>query len=196
MVGRVAGAGVLVALALAAGGCGGGSKSPGVANIGTSTSPSTVPGSEAAPSSAALARCFTDHGFPASVGSAGSSGGRTLEIAGVAINGNVDPSSPQFQAAMQACRKYLPGGGPPPETPAEQAAARRAMTAFAACMRKHGVPNFPDPNSEGIFPIAGIQAIDPSSPVVGTAFKACESLEPTRGPRIEFGRSAARASGP
>ena len=29
------------------------------------------------------------------------------------ISGSVDPSSPQFQAALQACRKFLPGGGPP-----------------------------------------------------------------------------------
>jgi len=174
MVGRLAGVGVLAALGLVATGCGGGSKSPSVANIGASTSAGSTTTAAAKPSSAALAQCFTDHGFTASIGSNGSSGNRSIQIAGVTIGSNVDPSSPQFQAAMQACRKYLPGGGPPAETPAEQAAARKAMTAFAACMRKHGVPNFPDPNSEGIFSIASIQAINPSAPVVDTAFQACQ----------------------
>jgi len=87
---------------------------------------------------------------------------------------------------MQACRRYLPGG-PPPLSQAEQAAAARAMVAFASCMRAHGVPSFPDPNSQGLIPLSAMNGIHPSSPLVLTAFKACESLEPKVGPRIEFG---------
>jgi hypothetical protein len=102
----------------------------------------------------------------------------------VVVTGNVDPSSPQFQAALQACRKYLPGGGPPSLTPAQRAVARKAMTSFAACMRKHGPANFPDPSSDGLLPLH--LGIDLNSPLVARAFKACESLEPTVGPRIEL----------
>jgi hypothetical protein len=58
------------------------------------------------------------------------------------------------------------------------------------------VPNFPDPNSQGIFAIGSIQAINPAAPVVDTAFKSCESLEPTHGPRIEFGGGGASAEAP
>ena len=60
------------------------------------------------------------------------------------------------------------------------------MVAFASCMRSHGVPNFPDPNSDGVIPLLRMSRIDPGSPVVLTAFKACEQLEPKIGPRIEF----------
>jgi hypothetical protein len=99
------------------------------------------------------------------------------------FTGNIDPSSPQFQAAMQACRKYMPGGGPPSLTPAEQAEWNKAMAQFAACMRKNGVPNFQTPQM-GKAPNAN--GIDPASPLVQSAFKACESLEPKVGPRIAF----------
>lgn len=88
---------------------------------------------------------------------------------------------------MQACRKYLPGGGPPALSEAQQAAAAHAMLAFAWCMRKNGVPGFPDPNGQGIFTIGSLAQLDPSSPLFQSAFSTCKSLEPKVGPRIEFG---------
>jgi hypothetical protein len=84
---------------------------------------------------------------------------------------------------MQACRKYLPGGGPPSMTPAEQAEWASAMAKFAACVRKNGVPNFANPKFGK--PPAGSR-IDPNSPLVQSAFKVCQSLEPKVGPRIAF----------
>ena len=118
---------------------------------------------------------------------AATASGRSLHLPGVTLGGNVDPGSPQFQAAMQACRKYLPGGGPPALTPAQRAEAAKAMAAFAACMRKNGVSSFPDPNGQGTFPPGSLARLDPSTPLVETAFKACESLESKVGPRIELG---------
>ncbi len=56
--------------------------------------------------------------------------------------------NPRFKAASRACRKLLPGGGPASEaplTPSEQEQYLRA----AACIRTHGVPNFPDPTFSG-----------------------------------------------
>lgn len=128
--------------------------------------------------------CLNQHGFAAAVGSAGSAPNKSLSIAGVIVSGNVDPSSPQFQAAMQACRKYLPGGGPPSLTPAQQAEWASAMAKFAACMRTNGVPGFPDPKL-GTPPLRS-SAINPGSPFVQKAFNACQSLEPTFGPRIQL----------
>ena len=61
------------------------------------------------------------------------------------------------------------------------------MTSFSACMRKHGVPRFPDPNGRAMFTPGQLEQLDPTSPLFLTAFKACESLEPKVGPRIEFG---------
>ena len=53
-------------------------------------------------------------------------------------------------------------------------------------MRRSGVPSFPDPTGQGTFPPGSLDGIDPSSPFVQQAFKACESLEPKRGPRLQL----------
>jgi len=170
-------------LVFAAAGCGG-SKGPTVASLGTTTTAGQQ-ATSARPSAASLATCLTSHGIAAAVGSgAGGSSGSHITIAGVTVTGNADPGSPQFQAAVQACRKFLPGGGPPQLTPAQQAAASKAMLRFAECMRAHGLPNFPDPNSDGRFPLSGLRGVGPSSPLAASAFKKCESLQPKVGPRI------------
>ncbi len=179
-----------VGAALAMAGCGG-SNAPSVASVATPT-PSTsstagvATSHSAASRQAGLASCLTGHGFQSAVGSAATAANSAVSIGGVVVSGNVDPSSPQFQAAMQACRKYLPAG-PAPLSKAEQAAAAKAMLAFASCMRTHGAPSFPDPDSQDLFPFSAIRRIDPGSPLVLAAFKACEPLEPRAGPRIEFG---------
>ena len=181
---RVGAVGMLASLGVAAG-CGG-SKTPSVANIGSAPT-TTAASASGSRDPVAFARCMTSHGFTASLGSAANASPKELSIAGVVISGNVDPSSPRFQAAMLACRKYLPGGGPPTLTPAQQAEHAKAMASFAACMRKHGVPSFPDPNGQGMFTPGQLGQLDPASPLFQTAFKACESLEPKFGPRIAFG---------
>jgi hypothetical protein len=47
---------------------------------------------------------------------------------------------------------------------------------FAACIRAHGVPGFPDPNAQGVFSLSGSQASLPQTPQFQTASKACRSL--------------------
>lgn len=178
-------------LAAAAAGCGG-TNAPAVANIPTTTtSAAAATTTTIRPGQVALADCFTQHGFPPS--SAPSSNGKTLSIAGLDFDG-VDPGSSQFQAAVQACRKYLPGGGPKALSPAQQAEATRAMTSFASCMRRNGVPGFPDPNSSGFFPATSLGGLDPNSPIFQSAFTTCEPLEPKVGPRIEFATGGSSAS--
>jgi hypothetical protein len=137
------------------------------------------------PSRAAAARCFTDHGLSAYVGSAQAASGDAIDLGGVVVPG-VDPSSAQFQRALEACGMLLPGGRPPQLSQAERAEAAKAMLAFAACMRGHGLPSFPDPDAQGIFPAGGMQGIDPQSPIVQRAFAACVSLEPKVGPRLQL----------
>ena len=60
--------------------------------------------------------------------------------------------------------------------------------AYSACMRKNGVPNFPDPDSQGRFRITGGQTangrkfgLDPDSPKFKRAQKACQRLQPNGG---------------
>ena len=183
---RVAGLAICLAgLTGTVAGCGG-SGTPSVASV-PSTAGTTTAGPAASPSRTAFASCLTSHGFRASIGSAAAAGDRVLSIAGVIVTGNVDPSSPQWQSAMAACRKYLPGGGPPNLTPAERATAAKAMLGFAACMRENGVPSFPDPNGQGFLPPGSIRGIDRNSSLLQRAFKACEHLEPKIGPRLQLG---------
>ena len=52
---------------------------------------------------------------------------------------------------------------------------------FSACMRKHGVANFPDPSGQGLITIHSGMGIDPSSPAFRSARTVCEKLLPNGG---------------
>jgi hypothetical protein len=75
-----------------------------------------------------------------------SSHGGGIEIT---VGSGVDPASPAFEAAQGQCKKLLPGGGPKGPPPAPSASDVRAALTWARCIRKHGVPNFPDPSTSG-----------------------------------------------
>ena len=62
--------------------------------------------------------------------------------------------------------------------------------AFARCMRGHGVPNFPDPGSNGQLNGSGI---DKHSPQVQSAVGACQSLLPGRNPAALQAQAGAQA---
>jgi hypothetical protein len=51
--------------------------------------------------------------------------------------------------------------------------------AFSACMRSHGVPTFPDPDSSGTIHVP--ESIDDGLPTVRAAYRACRSLSPSEG---------------
>jgi len=51
--------------------------------------------------------------------------------------------------------------------------------AYVACMRSHGVPGFPDPDSSGRIQLPS--TIDDRSPTVRAAYRACQSLAPSGG---------------
>jgi hypothetical protein len=89
----------------------------------------------------------------------------------------IDPNSPQFQSAEKDCQKFIPSAPPPVAT--EQTGAQTHALKFAACMRKHGLPNFPDPTfSHGNI---GQRGFDPNSPQFQSGQKACASLNPFPG---------------
>jgi hypothetical protein len=174
----VAAAPVLAAAALLAAGCGGGSKAPGIANIGTSTTDSSSSsggsGSDGtkARNGAAFSSCMRAHGIrnfpdPSSSGN--------LEIN---PSMGINPDSATFQAAQKACQKKL---DIKPPSAAEQARMQEQALKFSACMRAHGVPKFPDPtfsNGGMRVKIEAGSGIDPSSPQFQAAQKACQDLIP------------------
>ena len=72
--------------------------------------------------------------------------------------------------------------------------------AYAACMRTHGVPNMPDPNSQGNFltikgVLNGVRGIDPNSPQYVSANKACVHLLPNGGQMTPAEEQQALAEG-
>jgi hypothetical protein len=95
-----------------------------------------------------------------------------LKVNGVPVN------APAFQSAMQTCRQKLPNGGRP--SAAQVAAQKSKALQFSACMRSHGVPNFPDPvfqsNGGGVGIRIGGAGVDPSSPAFQSAQHHCGSI--------------------
>jgi hypothetical protein len=85
------------------------------------------------------------------------------------------PHSPAFIAALKPCQHFLlpPGGAnqSPPHTQAQDA----AFLAFAGCLRNHGFPSFPDPNSTGdiTHEMLAAAGINLHQPAVAQAADAC-----------------------
>jgi hypothetical protein len=66
-----------------------------------------------------------------------------------------------------------------PSTPIPGADVVQKLRRFAQCIRQHGVPAWPDPKSDGTFPVSGTTIGDPkTSPQVRTAMAACEQYVP------------------
>ncbi len=178
------GVAVLASGALLLAGCGGSSSSPGVAHLSPSTSGGSAAsgGGSSSPESSAgnqqkmvrFAQCMRTHGEPEFPEP--SEGGIRIQN----HNGHgPNPESARFQAAEKACSKYAPSKVAP--SPAEQAKMQEGALKFSACMRSHGVPNFPDPEFHK--QLGGVRVriggkgsgIDPNSPQFRAAQKTCQS---------------------
>ncbi|HEY5260667.1 MAG TPA: hypothetical protein VIJ33_00980 [Solirubrobacteraceae bacterium] len=176
----------LIAAGALVAGCGSTSPGGGVASLESHTS-TTSPtsstaagpseGRESSPGSQAVAyaACMHSHGVPNFPEPQISQKGSEVNVR-MAVPAGVG-GTPKFKGADQACRKLLPSGGPgnqPVVSPAEQAQYLKA----AACIRTHGMPNFPDPTfSAGGVHIAH-QGLNESSPTFKAAVHDCESLIP------------------
>ena len=189
----LAGLGLLVA------GCGGG-KGPAVAAIGTTTASDTPPAAGSGSGSGGA-------------GSGASTGGAALAIAGgkgnrsslmkfsacmrshgvpnfpdpnaqgvISISPNSGISKDSSRLAQQACRKDLPNGGT--MTPAQQQEARAQALAFSACMRRNGLPNFPDPQfgsgGQVEMRVGSSSGLSKNSPQFQHAVAACQKDIPGR----------------
>lgn len=178
---------VTVALAIAA--CGGsGSTGP------NSTSTKAATADTGGNSQVKFASCMRTHGIPDFPDS--TSGATQLQSnnGSVTIDGHkLAETGAQFQTAMNKCAKYQNAGHAPKISGAELAKLRQGALAMAACMRSHGVPNFPDPTvgtgpggrgvSVGIR-VGGPKGsgnstssgLNPNSPAFKAANKICQPL--------------------
>jgi hypothetical protein len=173
-------------LGLLATACGGGSPSAGVAHIGTATTATTGLAGPSVTSLSGLqsdelkfAQCMRSHGVPAYPDPGGQGG---LPASKAAAGGELNRTSPQFQAARRDCSGLMPSGAP--ASPAQQAAVTAKAVQFAECMRAHGVPGFPDPGSMpggrkspggGYFVEAQSGPLSPDNPQFARAQKVCRN---------------------
>lgn len=179
---RVRGATVaigLAALALVAAACGSGAAAPGVASLGaaSTTTQAASPGGGSSPASSTqqakllrYSECMRSHGLADFPDPSANGGIRISVHPGSELN----PSSPQFQAAQKACQSLMPGAL---TTPAEKAAANAKALLFSQCMRAHGITDFPDPNGQGVIDIQFGNGLNQSSSQYEKAQQACQSLE-------------------
>ncbi len=177
----------IMALPLLAAGCGGSSPNAGVAHLGSTSTANGSSGSSSArgsgsPGAQALkfSACMRSHGEPNFPDpEISSSGGGTSVRLRVTPSSGIDPGSPTFKAAQQACRAFAPGESPGSSSgPQLNAQEQAQVLKLAACIRRHGEPNLPDPSFAG----GGVHlppSVDAHSATFKAAEQACESLIPS-----------------
>lgn len=149
----------IVALTACSSGGGGGGRPTGTSTSGVST---------AYTQALAYAQCMRAHGVP-SYPDPNSKG--QFYIANGASDPTANVSTTVLNAASQACRKLLPATMVKPPNGQGSTSDQTAQLKWAACMRSHGEPNFPDPASDGSFTLpSGMNA---ESPQFQAALKAC-----------------------
>lgn len=94
--------------------------------------------------------------------------------------GPINLSSPQYLAAQKACAKYGGTGGIN-AAPSVSPQVLQELLKYVACMRTHGVPDMPDPNSNGTVSLPVNGNVNPASPQFQSAQQACQSLMPAQG---------------
>jgi hypothetical protein len=77
------------------------------------------------------------------------------------------------------------GGSPSSTSGSPNASSSPSAVAYSACMRSHGVPNFPDPGSGGQVPKADPQQLGVSSALLQATEQACQHLIPATGSTAE-----------
>lgn len=185
------------AFALLAAGCGGGGPSLGVANLASSSTTATTTtesnsgsGNKAfgAPGGRSggqfqlsmrvgtadgekFSTCMRKHGLPSYPDPNGQG------VITIHSGMGLDPGSPTFRSAQSVCEKLLPNGGQP--TPAQIAQRQKQLLAFSACMRAHGLKDFPDPSNGGLqISVHPGSDLAPDNPTFQKAQLACQKYMP------------------
>jgi hypothetical protein len=188
-------------LALLAAGCGAGGKAPGVANLADSstTGVTTTTQGNAGSGGKSFGPAGAAHGqFSLSMRTGGAANGEKFSVCMrkhglpnypdpnsqgvITINSGmgIDPGSPAFRSAQATCSKLLPNGGQP--TPAQMAQQQQKLLAFSACMRAHGLSDFPDPSNGGLrISVHPGSDLQPNNPTFQKAQQACQKYLPFKG---------------
>jgi hypothetical protein len=132
-------------------------------------------GSAPAPSPAAAwhaaMQCIRGHGYPSLRDpQVDSSGQENFGTQGLAVKRAFGD-----KAVIAACKTYLDkvpsSGRKAPPTPAEL----HQLVLFAQCIRRHGTPDWPDPNRDGAFPLPP-RIVNQGKPGYLRMSAACKSL--------------------
>jgi hypothetical protein len=173
-VSRRIGLASLLLVALLAAACQGGSDEPRVASGkgagAAGATPTTAGGSsDRFQKVVAYSKCMREHGVPKFPDpKPGPNGEPNLQI----TPDQLGVGQAQLQAAEQACQSLAP-----PSSPARQQGQYEAALKYADCMRKNGVPDFPDPKrgaNGGV--ILGGAGVNPNSTSFQEAQQACQSI--------------------
>jgi hypothetical protein len=160
----------LVVMALVTAACGG-SASTGAGGS-SSTGASTLQ-----QEALAVAHCMRSHGVPKFPDPPANGTIANGSIAGWHVGPDATGVSQSvYQSAINACRHLAPDAAPPSRAQQQQMLSK--LLQFAKCMRSHGVPDFPDPDSTGL-------SVDHSMtllPQYQRAYQACASLLPLNAP--------------
>jgi hypothetical protein len=154
-------------LALLATGCGG-SKSPLVANVGTTTATTSPPAASTRQSGVLYSTCMRAHGvsdFPDSAVSV--TDGRVEIHVPLGIKNEAE-----FLSASKECQRDLPER----VAPGKPSVSIQEQLQFANCMRSQGIADFPDPMRGGGFNVP--DNVSTNTPRFEAAQNACEARSP------------------
>ena len=79
-------------------------------------------------------------------------------------------------STRQACQHLFPSSNASPPVPQAQF---QQLVSYAECLRQHGMPNWPDPDPDGSFPLP--PTLNPKSPAGQAAGDACKQYLPSSG---------------
>lgn len=96
------------------------------------------------------------------------------------VRGGVIIACTAMLIMVAACTGTPAAGSDHSPSPGNATASSSAV-AYAACMRSHHVPNYPDPDSQGNLPKGGASQFGVSSSVFAAAQAACQQLLPATG---------------
>lgn len=149
----------------ASSGVGSGAGSGGARGTGTTTQNSTTPDTTIE----AMVQCYRTHGDPGlpDPGYDPSDGRWHLPVAA--------GSAPE--STRQACQHLIPSVSASPPVPLAQF---RQLVRLAQCIRQHGVPDWPDPDPDGSYPLPPPLS-QKKTPAAGRALSACQRYIPSGG---------------
>jgi hypothetical protein len=84
-----------------------------------------------------------------------------------------------------ACGGNRPGIGSPGPAHVSGSTTSGSNVAYSACMRSHGVPNYPDPDSSGQLPKPAAHHLGVSSTQLQATQQACQHVLPNTGRAID-----------